>query len=144
VFASQAAPVVIAPAAPAPYPSGGAGDGRPQGRRGRAGALVRLWLAAVLGTAAAVGVDALVGDVDGQPAVYLLVLFLLPFWDRLPARVSARLGMLAAVTAAVAAGWYGLSAAHDAGWWPAGSFGLACAIAGTVPVLLGRPRTVER
>ena len=106
--------------------------------------MARLWVAAALGTAAAVGADALVGTVDGQPAVYLLVLFLLPFWDRLPARVAARLAVLAGVAAAVATGWYALSAVHDAGWWPAGSFGLACAVAGTVPLLLARPRTVER
>jgi len=127
---------------------GPAGRTRPRGtgvrQWGRIGALVRLWLAAALGTAAAVGADALAGGVDGRPAVYLLVLFLPPFWDRLPARVSARTGVLAAVAAAVAAGWYGLAAVHDAGWWPAGSFGLACAIAGTIPVLVARPRTVER
>lgn len=97
-----------------------------------------------VGTAAAYGVDALVGPVDGHPAVYLLVLQALPFWDRLPAGLWRRLAVLVGLAGAVAAVWWGLAGLRPEPWWRAEvAFGLACALVGTVHAL--RPgRTVER
>lgn len=100
-------------------------------------------VAVASGTAAAI--DAVVGELDGAPAVFLLVLFALPLWDRLPARVSHRIALLALVVAAVGAGWLGLAAARPEPWWRAEvAFGLACAAVGTVHALLPRRRTVVR
>ena len=81
------------------------------------------WAGAALGTAAATVVDGVVGGVDGRPALFLLVVLALPFWDGLPARVTTRLAELVAVVAAVAVLWFG--------------------IAGTAHALLSRRRTVE-
>jgi hypothetical protein len=127
---------------PAPAVPSVGGAGRVRG--GRVRAVAYGWGSVAAGTGAAVGVDALAGGLDGRPAVFLLVVFLVPFWDRLPARVSARIGVLAGVTAAIAAGWYALAALHAAAWWPAAAFGLACALAGTAAAFVPRPRTVER
>jgi hypothetical protein len=94
-------------------------------------------------TGVAAGVDAWVGGVDGVPAVFLLAVFALPLWDRLPARVSARVALLAAVVLAIGLGWAGLAAVRSEPWWRAEvAFGLACAGVGTVHALLPRRRTV--
>jgi hypothetical protein len=72
------------------------------------------------------------------------VLFVLPFWDRLPARVSARLGTLTALVLAVAALWLAIAAVRPEGWWRGEvAFGLSCAIVGTVHALAAARRTVE-
>jgi hypothetical protein len=101
-----------------------------------------------LGTGAALGADRLVGGLDGRPALHLLVLLALPFWDGLPARAAPRLLVLVAVVAAVAASWLALAGLRPEPWWRAEvSFGLACALVGaadTALSVLRRPgRTVE-
>lgn len=103
------------------------------------------WTVGLVGvvTGVAAGVDVVVGGPDGVPAVYLLALFALPLWDRLPARVGARLGLLALVVAAIGAAWFGLAALRPEPWWRAEvAFGLACAAVGTVHAVLPRRRTV--
>jgi hypothetical protein len=98
----------------------------------------------VLGTAVATVVDRVVGGLDGHPALFLLVVLALPFWDGLPVRVTARLAELVAVVAAVAVVWLALAAVRPDGWWRAEiAYGIACAIAGTAHALLCRRRTVE-
>jgi hypothetical protein len=139
-----------APAAPAPgRPPDGDGRVVGAGRRGwvRRGGWVRrvavtIGLVGVaIGTAALV--DAAVGGLDGVPAVHLLALFALPLWDRLPARVSHRVGLLGLVVVAVGAAWFGLAALRPEPWWRAEvAFGLACAAVGTVHAALPRRRTV--
>ena len=104
-----------------------------------------MWGLVGAATAAAAGIDVLVGGLDGVPAVYVLVLFALPFWDRLPLRVTARLAVLVAVVAAVGAAWFGLALLRPEPWWRAEvAYGLACAAVGTVHALLPRGRTVAR
>jgi len=170
--AASAAPVAPAPAAPAPPTPGAARPGRqarsapaavaPAGgvagvggrpaavdaRRGWVGRLGWTLGASGLGTGAALGADRLVGGLDGRPALHLLVLLALPFWDGLPARPGPRLLVLAVVVAAVAATWLALAGLRPEAWWGAEiSFGLACALVGATEVALSarhRPgRTVE-
>lgn len=120
--------------------SAAGGRGPRAGAAGRVGGTVGLVTAA---SGAAAAVDAAVGELDGLPAVYLLALFALPLWDRLPARVVARLGLLVLVVAAVGAAWFGLAGLRPEPWWRAEvAFGLACAAVGTVHALLPRRRTV--
>jgi hypothetical protein len=89
-------------------------------------------------------VDRVVGGLDGHPALFLLVVLALPFWDGLPARVTARLAELVAVVVAVAVIWVALAALRPEGWWRAEiAYGVACGIAGTAHALLSRSRTVE-
>lgn len=95
------------------------------------------------GTAAATVADRVVGGLDGRPALFLLVVLALPFWDGLPARFGIRLAELAAVGAAVAVLWFGLAMLRPEGWWRAEiAYGIACGIAGTAHALLSRRRTV--
>lgn len=109
------------------------------------GRLGWLWGGVAGGTALAAGLDRLLGGLDGKPALFLLVVFAMPFWDRLPARLPARLAVLATLVAAVGALWLAIAMARPEGWWQAEvSFGLACAIAGTVHALLTARRTVEQ
>lgn len=101
------------------------------------------------GTAGALGADLLLGPVDGWPALHLLVVLALPFWDALPARLGPRLLVLVAMLAAVAAAWVAIAGLRPEQWWRAEvSFGLACAAAGVLQVAVsgrGRAgRTVER
>jgi hypothetical protein len=105
--------------------------------------------AAAAGTAGALAADRALGGVDGRPALHLLIVLALPVWDALPARPGPRVLALAALVAAVAASWLLLADLRPEVWWRAQvSFGLACALAGTVQVLLsvraGPGRTVER
>jgi hypothetical protein len=121
-------------------------DGRP---RAWARALGILLGTVALGTVLALGADVLVGPVDGEPPLHLLVALALPFWDGLPARLGPRLLVLVAVVGAVAGGWLALAVLRPEPWWRAEvSFGLACAVVGTLQVALsarGRAgRTVER
>jgi hypothetical protein len=104
-----------------------------------------VWAGAAAGTAVAAAIDRFVGAFDGRPALFLLVVLALPFWDGLSVRVSARLAELAAVVAAVAVLWLAVAAVRPEGWWRGEiAYGLACAIVGTGHVLLSRRRTVER
>jgi hypothetical protein len=140
---------VQAPPRPASADRGGAGPGRwvivragvsPQWKR-RVG---WAWAGAAVGTAAATAVDRMVGGLDGRPALFLLVVLALPFWDGLPARVTTRFAELAAVVAAVAVLWFGIAALRSEGWWRAEiAYGIACGIVGTAHALLSRRRTVE-
>ena len=71
------------------------------------------------------------------------MVFALPFWDGLPARVSARLAG-AAVVVSVAALWLAVAAVRPEGWWRGEvAYGLACGVVGTAHALAGRRRTVE-
>jgi hypothetical protein len=91
----------------------------------------------VAGTGVAVGADLLVGRFDGSPPVYVLVLFLLPFWDVLPDRPLTRLAALAGLASAVAAGWLALALRRPEAWWRGEiSFGLACLLVATAHGLL--------
>lgn len=102
-----------------------------------------LWGGVVAGTALATGLDRIVGGLDGKPALFLLVIFALPFWDALPARLPARLAVLAGLVAAVAALWLALALVRPESWWRGEvAFGLACAIVGTVHALATARRTV--
>ena len=102
------------------------------------------WAAATVGTAVATVVDRVVGGLDGRPALFLLVVLALPFWDGLPARATTRLAEVVAVVAVVAVLWFGLAALRPEGWWRAEiAYGIACGIAGTAHALLSRRRTVE-
>jgi hypothetical protein len=102
------------------------------------------WAGAAGGTAVATVVDRAVGGLDGRPALFLLVVLALPFWDGLPARVTARLVELVVVVAVVAVLWFGLAVLRPEGWWRAEiAFGIACGLAGTAHALLSRRRTVE-
>jgi hypothetical protein len=104
-----------------------------------------VWAGAAAGTAVAALVDRLVGGWDGRPALFLLVVLALPFWDGLPTRVAARLAELAAVVAAVAVLWLAVAAVRPEGWWRGEiAYGLACGIVGTAHALRSRRRTVER
>jgi hypothetical protein len=97
-----------------------------------------------VGTALVTVVDQLVGGLDGRPALFLLVVLALPFWDGLPARVTTRLAELVAVVAVVAVLWFGIAALRPEGWWRAEiAYGIACGLAGTAHALLSRRRTVE-
>jgi hypothetical protein len=103
-----------------------------------------VWAGVIVGTAAATVVDRVAGGLDGRPALFLLVVLALPFWDGLPARIAPRLLELTAVAFAVAATWLVLAALGPAGWWRGEiAYGLACAIVGTVHALLTRRRTVD-
>jgi hypothetical protein len=103
-----------------------------------------MWAGVVVGTAGSVGLDRLVGGFDGRPALFLLVIFALPFWDGLPARVTARLAMLAGLIVAVAALWLAIAVVRPEGWWRGEvAFGLACAIVGTAHALASARRTVD-
>jgi hypothetical protein len=102
-----------------------------------------------VGTVGALGIDVLLGPVDGEPPLHMLVVLALPFWDGLPARLGPRLVALAAVVAATAAVWLAAAGLRPEPWWRAEvSFGLACAAVGVVQLALsarGHPgRTVER
>ena len=102
------------------------------------------WVGAAVGTAVATVLDRIVGGLDGRPALFLLVVLALPFWDGLPARVTTRLAEPAAVVAAVALLWFGIAALRPEGWWRAEiAYGIGCGIAGTGHALLSRRRTVE-
>jgi hypothetical protein len=102
------------------------------------------WAGAAVGTAVATVVDRVVGGLDGHPALFLLVVLTLPFWEGLPTRVTTRLVELVAVVAAVAVLWLALAALRPEGWWRAEiAYGIACGIAGTAHALLSRRRTVE-
>jgi len=103
--------------------------------------------AAALGTAGALAADHAVGALDGRPALHLLIVLALPFWDRLPVRFGPCLLRLAALVAAVAATWLLLGDLRPEAWWRAeGAFGLACALVGTGQVALSARtrRTVGR
>ncbi|HEY6749348.1 MAG TPA: hypothetical protein VI357_26990, partial [Mycobacteriales bacterium] len=114
---------------------------RPAGRGERVG---WVWGGVAAGTALGAGLDRAVGGLDGKPALFLLVIFTLPFWDRLPARLPARLATLAGLLVAVAAAWLAIAPARPEAWWRGElSFGLACAIVGTVHALATAGRTVE-
>jgi hypothetical protein len=102
------------------------------------------WAGAAVGTALVTVVDQLVGGLDGRPALFLLVVLALPFWDGLPARVTTRLAELVAVVAVVAVLWFGIAALRPEGCWRAEiAYGIACGLAGTAHALLSRRRTVE-
>jgi hypothetical protein len=102
-----------------------------------------LWGGVAAGTALSAGLDRLLGGLDGKPALFLLVIFALPFWDRLPARLPARLAVLAALVAAVGALWLVIALTRPEGWWRGEvAFGLAGAIVGTVHALATARRTV--
>ena len=73
------------------------------------------WAGAALGTAVATVVDGVVGGLDGRPALFLLVVLALPFWDGLPARVTTRLAELVAVVAAVGVLWFGIATLRPEG-----------------------------
>jgi CBS domain containing-hemolysin-like protein len=89
-------------------------------------------------------VDQVVGGLDGRPALFLLVVLALPFWDGLPSRVGTRYAELAAVVVAAAVVWFGVALLRPEGWWRAEiAYGIACGIAGTAHALLSRRRTVE-
>jgi hypothetical protein len=104
-----------------------------------------VWVGVAVGTAVAAGLDRIVGGVDGRPALFLLVIFALPFWDTLSVRVPAGLAVLAGMVVAVAALWLAIALARPEGWWRGEvAFGLACAIVGTVHGLVTARRTVER
>ena len=141
------APARIAPPAAASAPA----PARPPATRvragGRTGVLGRVgwvWAGTAVGTGVALGLDRWLGGWDGRPPLHLLVLFGLPFWDRLPAGALRRAAVLVAVVGAVAAVWYGLAGLRPEPWWRgAGSFGLACAVVGTAHALLARRRTVD-
>lgn len=103
-----------------------------------------LWGGVAFGTALSAGLDRLLGGLDGKPALFLLVIFALPFWDRLPARIPVRLAVLAGLVAAVGALWLAIAMARPDGWWRGEvAFGLACAIVGTVHALATARRTVD-
>jgi hypothetical protein len=93
----------------------------------------------VAGVGVAVGCDAWVGGVDGQPAAYFLIALALPWWAGLPERVGERAAVLAGLWCAVAALWYVLAMAGPAVWWRgAGAFGVACLVVGWAAVLASR------
>lgn len=103
-----------------------------------------LWGGVAAGTALSTGLDRVVGGLDGKPALFLLVIFALPFWDALPARIPARLAVLSGLVAAVAALWLALALLRPESWWRGEvAFGLAGAIVGTVHALATARRTVE-
>lgn len=137
-------PAVPAPRPPAPPPADPwvADRPAPEAEPGPWAHMVRAvgMVVAVVGagTAGALLADRLVGTAgDGHPALYVLVALALPFWDALPARLGARVAVVAAVIAAVAAVWFGLALLADPVWWRAQvSFGLACLAVGTVHLLL--------
>ena len=105
--------------------------------------LAWVWAGVAAGTAVATVVDRVVGGLDGRPALFLLVILALPFWDRLPPRIGARLAELVVVVVAVAVLWFALAAVRPEVWWRAEiAYGIACGIAGTAHALLGRRRTV--
>jgi hypothetical protein len=125
------------------HPTRGGVIAPPYPRRSRRG-VGWVWGGVAVGTALSVALDRLVGGLDGKPALFLLVIFALPFWDALSARIPARLAMLAAVALAVAAVWLAIAAARPEGWWRGEvAFGLACAIVGTVHAVATGRRTVE-
>ena len=102
------------------------------------------WAAVALGTTVATVVDRVVGGLDGRPALFLLVVLALPFWDGLPARVTTRLAELVAVLGAVAVLWFGIATLRPEEWWRTEiAYGIACGIAGTAHAVLSRRRTVE-
>jgi hypothetical protein len=127
------------PTPPAPYGMTAARRGRPRWGVGW------VWGAVAVGTGSAAGLDRVLGGLDGKPALFLLVILALPFWDALPARLPARLATLAGLVAAVAALWLAIAEARPQGWWRGEvAFGLACAIVGTVHALATARRTVDR
>jgi hypothetical protein len=112
-------------------------DGAAAGRRraALAGDLAGVLGVVVAGTGVATICDALVRPVDGNPAVYFLLLLALPLWDRLPARVGPRIGVIAGSWIAIAAFWYVLALRGDAWWRGAGAFGVATLMVGWAAVL---------
>ena len=103
----------------------------------------------LVGSAAAVGADALVGRLDGGPPAYLLLVLALPFWDLLPRRLPSRLGVMALLVAAIGAVWLGVAMLRPELWWRAEvAFGVSCALVGAGHVLLlaalGRRRRLDR
>jgi hypothetical protein len=103
-----------------------------------------VWAVVAAGTAVAAGLDRIVGGLDGKPALFLLVIFAMPFWDTLSVRIPARLAVLAGMVVVVAALWLAIATARPEGWWRGEvAFGLACAVVGTVHALLTARRTVE-
>jgi hypothetical protein len=131
----------------------GAGDGAPASA-GRGAAwvlreLAELAVVVLVGTGAAVAADQLVGRLDGTPPAYLLLILALPFWDLLPHRLPARVGIVALLVSVIAAAWLGIAMLRPEPWWRAEvAFGLACGLVGTAHVLLvaaaRRRRTVVR
>jgi hypothetical protein len=124
-------------------------DPDPRPGAGRARRVLVLLGIVGTGTAGALGADLLLGPADGWPALHLLVVLALPFWDALPARLGPRLLVLVAVLAAVAAAWVAIAGLRPEEWWRAEvSLGLACAAVGVGQVAVaGRGhvgRTVER
>jgi hypothetical protein len=103
----------------------------------------------LVGTGVAAVADGMVGRLDGGPPAYLLLVLALPFWDLLPRRLPARIGVLALLVAAIAAVWLGVCLLRPEGWWRGEvAFGIGCAVVGAGHVLvlaaLSRRRTVER
>ena len=126
------------PDTPAP-PEGDQAAGDPRAGSGHVvRALGVLVIVVTAGTAGGHLADRAVGaPADGRPALYVLVALALPFWDGLPARIGPRLTVAAAVVAAVAVTWFGLSMLAGPAWWRAEvSFGLACLAVGTAHLLL--------
>jgi hypothetical protein len=111
--------------------------------------LAELAAVVLVGSAAAVGADALVGRLDGGPPAYLLLVLALPFWDLLPRRLPFRLGAMALLVAAIGAVWLGVAMLRPEPWWRAEiAFGVSCALVGAAHVVLlaaiGRRRTVDQ
>lgn len=138
---------------PPPPRSAAAGTGAPAREAATARAAGRRWGWVIGvpagGTGLAVGADHLMGGLDGRPALHLLIVLALPFWDTLPDRLGPRLLALAGVVAAIAAVWLLLAALRPEPWWRAEvAFGLACALVGVLAVavsaLAGPGRTVDR
>ncbi len=103
----------------------------------------------VAGTGLALLGDHLLGGLDGRPALHLLIVLALPFWDALPARLGPRVLSMAGLVAATATVWLVLGSLRPEPWWRAEvSFGLACLLVAAIPVavgaLAGPGRTVDR
>lgn len=95
---------------------------------------VALLVVIAVGAAAAVGVDTLVGQVDGLPPAYLFVFLALPVWDLLPRPLPARMAVVGADAVLVAAAWWCLAAVPVPGavWRNDLAFALACLLTGLV------------
>lgn len=134
--ASMAAPIpdVAPPALPEPQP-------RPIRIFSELSTLAGIVL---IGTAAALGVDAVIGGLNGLPPAYLLVFLASPIWDLLPGRLPARLAVIALDTAATIGVWFLVAALPmqrwldvQRGYWRAEiAFGLACLLVGALHLLI--------
>ncbi|HVX44500.1 MAG TPA: hypothetical protein VHC49_11475 [Mycobacteriales bacterium] len=102
----------------------------------------------LIGTAAALGVDAIIGVLNGLPPAYLLVFLASPIWDLLPRRLPARLAAVAVDAAATIGVWFLVAAVPMQRWvdvqrsyWRAElSFGIACLLVGAVHLVLALRR----